>query len=159
MRKLWNRPTLPIWSVSTVDTAGQGNMNIATYVSAVSLNPKLMTIAVYKNTKTLENILATKQCLLQLLSFELAPVVRVCGKLSGNDIDKITRLKKRYELVELDGYWYFTKAAGIMQLELIDQHQVAGDHDLCTFSVTSHKNLVDSEILTTDTLRELGIIR
>ena len=62
MRKVWNRPAWPVWSVSTTDQSGQGNINIATYVQAVSLDPKLMTIAVYKGTKTLANIQQSNRC-------------------------------------------------------------------------------------------------
>ena len=107
MRKIWNRSNQQVWSLSTADVAGQGNMNIATYVSSVSMEPKMIMVAVYHNTKTHKNLSTSKRFLLQLLSEELAPVVRVCGHLSGTKIDKISRLKKRYEIGYLDNLPFF----------------------------------------------------
>lgn len=159
MRKIWNRPAWPVWSVSTLDTAGVGNMNIATYVQAVSLDPKLMTIALYNDTKTLTNVTQTKRALLQLLPESLAPVVRVCGQKSGNDIDKISRLEKRFTLEQKNGLYYFTAAAGYVELTLIDLHDVGGDHMLGTFTVEKQKSLHDVPLLTTDYLREQKYIR
>lgn len=159
MRKVWNRPAWPVWSVSTIDTAGVGNMNIATYVQAVSLDPKLMTVAVYHHTKTLANITANKRCLLQLLPQSLAPVVRICGQTSGNDIDKISRLQKRFVLEQHASLYYFADAAGFMELEITDLHEVGGDHVLATGVVTKQKNLHDVQILTTEYLRDNGYIR
>jgi len=159
MRKIWNRPAWPVWSVSTIDATGQGNMNIATYVQAVSLDPKLMTIALYNQTKTLENVQQTKRALLQLLPESLAPVVRICGQQSGNDIDKITRLQKRFTLAQCNELYYLADAAGYVELSLVDLHDVGGDHRLGTFTVGKQKNLHDKPILTTDYLREHKYIR
>lgn len=134
-------------------------MNIATYVQAVSLDPKLMLIALYKNTKTLENVQQTKRVLLQLLPESLAPVVRVCGQKSGNDIDKISRLQKRFELETHNDLYYFAKAAGFLELELADLHDVKGDYLIGTFKAITHKNLHDAPLLTTDYLKEHKYIR
>jgi flavin reductase (DIM6/NTAB) family NADH-FMN oxidoreductase RutF len=95
MRKIWNRPEGAVWSLSTRSVSEVGNMNICTYVTVMSLKPKLMMVAVYKNTQTLKNIALGKTVVLQLLTEELAPVVRVCGRQSGKLIDKIARLQKR----------------------------------------------------------------
>ncbi len=161
MRKIWNRPNLAVWSLVTKDGQGNANMNICTYVTAVSMEPKLMTVAVYHQTKTLENLVQspTKPVLLQLLSEQLAPVVRVCGQLSGLKIDKIARLKKRYVFGEQRGLPYFVEAAGFLLLQPISVVEVAGDHVLYTFSVLEHKNLLDVPLLTTDILRAQKIIR
>ncbi len=160
MRKLWNRPAIPVWSVSTKDAAGYGNMNISTYVSAVALDPKLMMVAVYHGTKTLQNIVKDKHCLLQLLTEDLAPVVRVCGKESGQDIDKIKRLQKRYPLKQHNDLWYFADAAGWLELLIVDQYTPKNsDHVLMIGEVIKRKNLSDSEILSTSHLREKKIIR
>ncbi len=155
MRKLWNRPNLPVWSLVTKDARGQFNMNICTYVTSVSMEPKIQLVAVYEGTKTLANILAdtTAPVLLQLLSEELAPVVRVCGQQSGNTIDKITRLQKRYEFLEHDGIPYFAKAAGVMQLEELTVTNCGGDHQLLTGEVTWSQNLHDVPLLTTEYLK------
>jgi flavin reductase (DIM6/NTAB) family NADH-FMN oxidoreductase RutF len=159
MRKIWNRPNQQVWSLSTIDETGTGNSNICTYVTAVSMEPKLMMVAVYHGTKTYQNVVATKRAVLQLLSQELAPAVRICGHMSGNDIAKIKRLQKRYEINLCAGIPYFVASAGYLELELSDLVPVGGDHDLAVFAVTQHKNLNGAPLLTTDYLREHGFLR
>jgi flavin reductase (DIM6/NTAB) family NADH-FMN oxidoreductase RutF len=163
MRKLWNRPDWPVWSLVTTDEAGQPNFNICTYVVPVSMEPKLMTIAIYNGTKTLANLEATptQPVLLQLLTEELAPVVRVCGQQSGHKVDKLTRLQKRFGL-EVDkgiGLPYFRAAAGYLILMPQTISTVAGDPVLYTYVVTKHVNLTDATILTTTLLRDQKYIR
>lgn len=159
MRKIWNRPNQQVWSLSTVDEVGAGNINICTYVSAVSMEPKLMMVAVYHGTKTHANVVSMKRAVLQLLSEELAPVTRICGHMSGNKINKIKRLKKRYDISECNGIPYFATTAGYLELALEKLIAIGGDHDLAIFSVTSHKNISDVSILTTDYLRAHGLLR
>jgi len=161
MRKLWNRPDWPVWSLVTRDVTGQANLNICTYVVPVSMKPKLMTIAVYEDTKTLANLVSNPHqlILLQLLTQELAPVVRICGQQSGHRIDKLTRLQKRFAM-SVDGRLpYFCDSAGYIILSPQTISSVAGDHMLYTCVVTKHKNLTDNPILTTKTLRDQKYIR
>ena len=47
MRRPWNIINLPIYSLQTVDSNGKLNMNICTYVSVVSMKPKIYSIAIY----------------------------------------------------------------------------------------------------------------
>ena len=161
MRRLWNRPDLPVWSLVTLDSSGVANMNVCTYVTSVSLEPKRMLVAVYQDTKTLHNLQdrPTEPVLLQLLTKSLAPVVRVCGQQSGKTIDKVSRLQKRYDIAFHEGIPYFTQAAGYLLLVPQSVTETDGDHVLYTFSVMRHKNMSDTEILTTDVLRQQKIIR
>jgi len=159
MRRLWNRPADAVWSVSSISDTGIGNMNIATYVTAVSLDPKLMLVAVYKNTQTLQNVTVGKTILLQLLTQELAPVVRVCGQLSGQKIAKIPRLQKRYALAKHNALFYFTQSAGFLELEIEQLTKTSGDHVLLIGRVITAKNLVDAPILTTTYLKDHKYIR
>ncbi len=153
MRKLWNRPNMPVWSLSTAD-GETPNLNICTYVTSVSMDPKLMLIAVYTGTKTLSNLKNNKHCLLQLLPEELAPVVRVCGQTSGHTTHKVKRLAKRYEFLQVDDLVYFAQAVGYMELQIESLREVGGDHVLAVARVVSAKNLSDAPILTTDYLKE-----
>ena len=159
MRKIWNRPDVAVWSLATSAKAGVPNMNICTYVSAVSLEPKLMLVAVYKDTQTLANIRLGEQVILQLLTEPLAPVVRICGQQSGKQIDKIARLSKRYELTKSGDVYYFTKAAGYTELVVEQLIETSGDHCLLVGKVVRSKNLSDDPILTTTYLRDKGYIR
>jgi flavin reductase (DIM6/NTAB) family NADH-FMN oxidoreductase RutF len=161
MRKLWNRPDWPVWSLVTRDEAGKPNLNICTYVVPVSLKPKRMMVAVYHGTKTLANleVCPDQTVLLQLLTQSLAPVVRVCGQQSGHIIDKLPRLQKRFMTASDADLPYFCEAAGYMLLVPQTVFSVMGDHTLYTFVVTKHKNLSDKPILTTTMLRDQKYIR
>lgn len=159
MRNIWNRPASAVWSLSTESTTGVGNMNICTYVSAVSLSPKLMMVAVYKNTQTIKNCIVGKKVLLQLLTEDLAPAVRVCGQKSGKDINKIARLEKRYELAKHANLFYFENSAGFIELEIEQMLETSGDHVLLIGKVVKAKNLADTNILTTDYLKKNNYIR
>lgn len=159
MRKIWNRPSLPVWSLVTHDKDGASNFNICTYVTAISMEPKQMMVAVYKGTKTLENIRLQQQGLLILLSEELAGVVRVCGQMSGHSIDKLARLQKRYKFAYHKNYPYFALAAGYMEIECSDFIETGGDHVLVPMRVVAAQNLHEVPLLTTDYLKEQKIIR
>ena len=56
MKRPWNIIDLPIYSLQTTDKKGNINMNICTYVSAISIKPKMYSIAIDYNTKTFENL-------------------------------------------------------------------------------------------------------
>jgi len=159
MRRLWNRPADAVWSLVTQNSNQQSNMNICTYVTAISLEPKLMTVAVYAGTQTRDNLKLGGQVLLQLLTEELAPVVRVCGQMSGAKVDKVARLKKRYVLGTHAGLPYLQRAAGFMELIVEQIIETSGDHTLVVGKVVIAKNLADAPILTTTYLREKGYIR
>jgi len=159
MRRIWNRPAYPVWSVSTVNEAGQGNMNICTYVTPVSLQPKLMLVSLYHHTRTLANVQSTKRALLQLLTREQLTAVRTCGRQSGNDIDKIARLMTTHPIASYHDVSYFANCAGFMELNFVDFVAVGADHLLGVARVETAKNLTDGEILTTEYLKEQGIIR
>jgi flavin reductase (DIM6/NTAB) family NADH-FMN oxidoreductase RutF len=118
------------------------------------MEPKLMMIALYTDTKTLANIEVSRHGLLQLLTEDLAPAVRVCGQMSGHTVDKFARLKKRYSFDERSGLPYFTKAAGYMELEFTELIENDGDHVLGLARVVMAKNLHDEPILTTTYLRD-----
>jgi flavin reductase (DIM6/NTAB) family NADH-FMN oxidoreductase RutF len=153
MRKLWNRPDLPVWSMVTKDETGHSNLNICTYVTSISMKPKRILVALYRGTKTLENIEKTQHGLLQLLSEELAPVVRVCGQQSGYAMNKLARLQKRYTFNEHAGLPYFETAAGYMELRFTQLIDVHGDHVLGVATVVKACNLHDVPILTTTYLK------
>ncbi len=159
MRKLWNRNALPVWSLVTKDAAGNINMNICTYVSAVSMEPKLMMVAVYHNTKTHDNCAVGSEVLLQLLSSDQAKQVRLLGQTTGRVKDKITLLKKRELLSQYKEWSYLTEAAGFVVGTIESLVAVGGDHDLAIVRVTTHKNLRDTPVLTTEILRAEGLIR
>lgn len=159
MRKIWNRAPSPVWSLSTRDENGKGNMNICTYVSSISMQPKMMMVAVYHHTKTLENLKRTPQALLQLLTADHTDIIHLLGRQSGTAIDKLVRLAKKHELDSYNQLSYMKDCAGYMELQIVEWREVGGDHLLGVAEVVSSKNLREAPILTTDYLKEKGIIR
>ncbi len=135
------------------------NMNICTYVSSISMDPKLLMVALYKGTKTLENVAATKEGLLQLLGEKHAGAVAICGKQSGHNLKKLERLKKRFSFAEVEGLHYFDDTPAIAKLTFINLIEVEGDHVLGVCRVDWSKNLFDVPLLTTDFLKGKRLIR
>jgi flavin reductase (DIM6/NTAB) family NADH-FMN oxidoreductase RutF len=150
---------MAIWSLSTSDKEGKENMNICGYVTSISMEPKMLLLAVYHHTKTLANIKHNPHALLQLLTADHVDIVHTCGRQSGNTTDKISKVVKKHEIVRHNGLPYMKDAAGFMELEIRDLREVGGDHLLAVAEVVYSKNLVDTEILTNQYLKDKGIIR
>lgn len=155
-KKPWNRVNLPVYSVSS--RGQKPNMHICTYVSAVSMQPKRIMVALYQGTQTLENVAADGEMVLQLLAAEQYALVNLLGKQSGKKIDKISRLQKRGMLMEWEGYPVLQNALALMKLSVCNQME-GGDHRLYLCNVVAYKNLNPGETLTTSILNEKGIIR
>ncbi len=88
MKRPWNIIDLPIYSLQTTDKKGSINMNICTYVTAISIKPKMYSIAIDYNTKTFENLENSSEAILQILSFDNMKLVRNLGKKSGYKLNK-----------------------------------------------------------------------
>ena len=134
------------------------NMNICTYVSAVSMQPKRMMVGVYENTKTLELLNNNPYYVLQILAADQYRLVDLLGKKSGNAIDKISRLEKRKLVTEWNGFKVLKNALAVMQLKIIDRIK-GGDHKVFLCDVVAYKNLNDGIALTLDDLRKHQLIR
>ncbi len=156
-KKPWNRISLPVYSISSKTEINE-NMHICTYVSAVSMHPKQMMVAIYHGTKTLENITANPYFILQLLSASQYNLVSLLGRQSGNQINKIQRLEKRKLLLDWNNFKVLKDALAVMQLQAINQME-AGDHRMLLCKVMAFKNLHAGEPLTTKILHEKRIIR
>jgi flavin reductase (DIM6/NTAB) family NADH-FMN oxidoreductase RutF len=88
LKKPWNLSNVTIYSLASYDTEQEPNMNICTYVTPISMTPKLYSIAIYRNTKTLENCLHSQKAVLQILSKEQIQFVTTFGKKSGLNYNK-----------------------------------------------------------------------
>lgn len=156
MKRPWNLANIPVYSLATYD-GDRMNMNICTYVSAVSMKPKRYMVAVYHNTQSLENILKSKTAILQILGKKHLSLVNVLGKKSGLRYDKQTYLTKKKCLETWNDKSVLTDCAGLMELEKLWSKD-AGDHSMFLFDVkqfqTNHEN-----VLMLDDLREKGLVR
>ena len=155
MRKPWNLPDLPVYSLATYRD-GAVNMNICTYVTAVSLDPKLFMVAVYHNTKTLENIRNSDKAVLQILHENQSALVRILGKKTGITYNKFSYLSKKQMMTKWQVYDVLKDACGYIELEKISSTET-GDHDAYFFRALRSKSVSD-QVLTTGHLRKLSII-
>lgn len=155
-KKPWNRVDLPVYSISSKG-AEFDNMNIITYATAVSMKPKRFICAVYKNTKTLENVRLNGTFVLQILSDTQYALVRLLGKQSGNKINKIEKLSKRNLLTQWKGFNVLKEALAVMEMKVIHETD-GGDHVCFLCDVVAYKNLNDGKELTLNILSEKKII-
>ncbi len=168
MKKPWNIINVPIYSISSKND-GQVNMNICTYVTSVSMNPKRYMVAVYHNTQTHLNISLKQTFVLQLLSEMQYGLVKNFGQKSGFSFNKQQFLerKNRLKLIENENpyatfIWQdFTVLKNAVALLLLKPLQVieAGDHDMFLCDVVTYKNLNNLPLLTLDVLRDKKLVR
>ncbi len=155
MRKPWNLPSYPIYSLLTRDATGKTNYNIMSYVIPVSLHPKHYVIALYSGTQSLKNWQEQPRGILQFLAPSHAPLVRILGKKSGKTYNKTAYLAKKWLLTPDDT---INGIAGWVELEAIEKlHDVGGDHELYLCRVNTSKSYHD-KLLTTDILIQQKII-
>jgi len=160
MKRPWNLPDLPVYSIASIGDAGL-NMNICTYVTAISMSPKKYIVGVYEGTKTLENIRRHPKVILQLLGAEQYRLVRLLGQKSGNSVNKLQKLADNISTSvhhETRQLYFLKDAVSIMYGTATDCID-AGDHFAYLIEIDSFKNLHESPLLTTCILREKGIIR
>jgi flavin reductase (DIM6/NTAB) family NADH-FMN oxidoreductase RutF len=156
-KKPWNRINAPVYSVSTAHGAAY-NMNICTYTTAVSMQPKQFIVAIYEDTKTLELVKQSNRLVLQLLAEPQYRLIPLLGQKSGKKIDKIARLEKRSLISEWQGFKILKEALAVMELKIINSF-AGGDHQLFLCELVAYKNLNEGEALSLDTLRAHQLIR
>jgi flavin reductase (DIM6/NTAB) family NADH-FMN oxidoreductase RutF len=153
-KKPWNRVNQPVYSIASAAN-DKVNMNICSYVTAVSMQPKRFIVAIFKNTLTLELVKQNPQFVLQFLAQEQYKTVPLLGKKSGYNTDKLSKLKE-----PLDTFHDFTILANclaVVELSIM-QWIDGGDHWCALCDVVRYKNLKEGKPLTLDYLREKKII-
>lgn len=156
MKRPWNLANIPVYSLATY--AGECvNMNICTYVSAVSMDPKRYMVAVYHNTQSLHNIQRSDIVVLQLLGKQHFALVNTLGKKSGKSYNKEKYLTKKKELEIWDDKLVLSNCAAWVKLEKRWEKN-AGDHTIFLFDVIGFKTNHDN-LLMLDDLREKKLVR
>ncbi len=154
-KKPWNRIDAPVYSISTYNEV-KNNMNICTYVTAISMHPKNFIVGIYKNTCTLYNVQLYPKFVLQLLSEKQYNLIKLLGKTTGMNSNKISKIKAK--LIKWNEFDILEDAIAIIEME-VSEWIDAGDHWAVLCSVKSYKNLNDHEPLMLSTLRSKNIIR
>ncbi|MEY3348160.1 MAG: flavin reductase family protein [Bacteroidota bacterium] len=157
MKRPWNRTDLPVYSIGTKFKESY-NLNICTYVSGASMDPKRMSVAIYKGTKTLELAEKEKMIVLQMLSKDQINLVKHLGFKSGKHFEKISYLEKKGLITEWKDFKVLRNSLAYILLKQYDSID-AGDHILFVYDVVGFINNRDAEGLTLNELRRKKIIR
>ena len=158
-KRPWNQVSLPVYSLATTDNKGKVNFNMCTYVSAISLTPKLFAIAVYEKTQTLSNLLENPQrCNLITLGKDCIDIFRILGRLSGSKVDKQKLIEKKgFTVDKFKDSPSLSQAVNIMNMS-IQSYQKYGDHTLFIMKVESYKTLNEKQVLYTKDLIDKKLI-
>ena len=148
MKRPWNIINLPIYSLVTYDDTDNLNMNICSYVSAVSLKPKLYSIAIDYSSKTYENLKLNSFVVLQLLSISHLKIIRKLGKKSGYLFNKEKYLRSKEMLEDWRRNIVLKDTCALVELKKINEINIEGDHAIFTFSVSKYTTLSEDGILT-----------
>lgn len=147
MKRPWNIISPPVYSLATVDEVGKLNMNICTYVSAVSMKPKMYSIAVDYDTKTYKNIKSNDKAVLQLLSTSNLRVIRKLGKTSGFSSDKSRYLTSFGLIEQWRGFDVLKGASALIELNKKQIIDFEGDHAIFLFEVIKFKTISENNVL------------
>lgn len=157
LKRPWNIVDVPVYSLATYDGA-RVNMNICTYVTAVSMKPKIFMIAVYYGTRSLHLLRSSNEAVLQILHQNHSSLIRPLGKKSGSSFDKEQFLLSKKRLTKWNGKDVLKDACGYLLLEKIDSKNIGGDHELFWFEVKKSKTISEQGILMFQDLVKEGII-
>lgn len=157
MRRPWNIIDVPVYSLATVGSTGV-NMNICTYVTGISRNPKKYLIALDPESQSYINFRKRKSAVLQILSRDNIDWVNYLGKKSGKETDKENHLKGKKALSEWKRHDVLQDTSALLLLQLDQEIDAAGDHQLMIADVVASKTISEDNILMFQDLIQAGII-
>ena len=157
MRRPWNNVNFPVYSLST-KSEQTFNMNICTYVSPVSMHPKMYCIALDYKTLTYDFVNNSNKAVLQFLNSSHKPIVKPLGKKSGFSFDKIEYLNNKSLLKDWESFKVIDNCNAYLLLEKQGSENINGDHELFWFTVIKTKNVSDKNSLYNQDLIDAKII-
>lgn len=157
VKRPWNIIDVPVYSLATYD-GDRVNMNVCTYVTAISLKPKIFMIAIYYGTRSMELLERSNEVVLQIMHQDHVPLINELGKKSGASFDKHDFLLSENLLTLWNGKQVLKNACGYLQLEKMGRKNVSGDHELFWFEVKKSKTISEEGVLMFQDLVNEGII-
>ena len=133
-------------------------MNICTYVTAISRQPKQYAIAIEYGTKTYEILNKGSVAVLQVLNQKHTPLVNILGKKSGLMMDKHEYLQKQGWLTKWKNHRVLKDANAYLLLDPIDQYNTGSDHELFLFQARNYSTKSEHELLTFQELIQQNVI-
>lgn len=140
MKRPWNIISPTVYSLVTHNSDNRLNMNICTYVSAISMQPKMYSIAIDYKTLSYKNLKESSEpVVLQILSLENCNIVRKLGKSSGFKTNKEEYLTKKNLLTSYKNHQILKGINGLVVLKKKKVIEDIGDHALFIFDVIGYK--------------------
>lgn len=157
MRRPWNITIQTIYSLVTLGADGF-NMNICSYVSPASLQPKRYLIALDPQTLSARNFRENGAGVLQILHEDACRLVHVLGRKSGRNLDKIGKLGKMELLDTWNSFPVLMDSCAYIRVQVDEVLGSSGDHDLFLCNVKGYRTLREDGVLTQQRLIEQGLI-
>ena len=158
MKRVWNITNPAIHSLISFDKKGNLNANICSYVSVISLKPKLYMIAIEKKSKTHSNLIENGFSVLQVLSIKNISLIKILGKKSGRNFNKFNYLVSKELITPWNKKNVIKDSCGIIFLNKINVFNTIGDHTLFVFKILKTKTISENNILTFNKLVDDKII-
>ncbi|MEM7162284.1 MAG: flavin reductase [Bacteroidota bacterium] len=156
MKRPWNIINSSVYSLMT--QGEKVNFNICTYVSAVSIKPKMYCFAIDYTSLTYQNLKRNSVAVLNILSNAQKELVKPLGKKSGLRFDKLKFLSDQNELIEWEGMQVLKSSRGWIKFQLLKELDIQGDHALFIFEILKFKTLSEDDSLDFQQLIEERII-
>ncbi len=156
MRRPWNIIDTPVYSVATY-LDDNVNMNICTYVGAVSRSPKLYTIAIECGSYTEELLLKNGICVIQLLNQDQMKWVKYLGYKSGASTNKELHLSRKQALGQWNNKTVLKDASAYLEGHVSSQ-QVTGDHRLFVLEITKSRTFSEEVLMFQDLIKNKVIL-
>ena len=151
----------PVYSLATLDEAGDTNMNVVTYATPVGIRPeRRWALSLFKSTASRANFARRRRGVLQLLRPEHAPLVYALGGTSAADADKAAACYGAgfaWESSDWDER-VLPRCAAYVSLEAVGEPVDCGDHEVYVCRVVDGVAGFDASHATTGDLRERGLI-
>ena len=151
----------PVYSLATLDEAGDTNMNVVTYATPVGIRPeRRWALSLFKSTVSRANFARRRRGVLQLLRPEHAPLVYALGGTSAADADKAAACYVAgfaWESSDWDER-VLPRCAAYVSLEAVGEPVDCGDHEVYVCRVVDGVAGFDASHATTGDLRERGLI-
>ena len=151
----------PVYSLATLDEAGDTNMNVVTYATPVGIRPeRRWALSLFKSTVSRANFARRRRGVLQLLRPEHAPLVYALGGTSAADADKAAACYGAgfaWESSDWDER-VLPRCAAYVSLEAVGEPVDCGDHEVYVCRVVDGVAGFDASHATTGDLRERGLI-
>lgn len=152
----------PVFSLATNAAAGGGvpTMNLVTYMSAMSIEPRTISIGLYRGTQSWANFLDTRKGVIQVLRKKHMPLFELLGKTSGRAVDKAAAAQDAgFAVARFFGHSVIADCYGFLEIEMLGSRPVSvGDHDIVICAVANHMSnpANEADVLYTHHLREAG---